>query len=119
MEKYNLSEEEKQKAIAEIINNFDFVKAHAIMEMLDITFPNGIRKSGRHIPTIEELKEDAKKTLEEAWKERVMWEGISEEDRITGLGDWCGHMMVDILEDSLELQFMPIISDYYFDSEEG
>jgi hypothetical protein len=52
----------KQKMIDEIIDNFDFVKCHVVMTLLNWEW------AGRGIPTVEDLKVSAVNRLESAIK---------------------------------------------------
>ena len=109
------------KMTAEILDDFDFEKVQAIMVLLGITFPDypGEAKGGRHVPSVDELKTEAKQQLEEAWIDRSKWNDEPDHDKhITGVGGWCGHLMIDIFWDGFEMKFQPITSASYFEDNE-
>ena len=60
--------EEIQNKIDEILDNFDFVKVHKVMEHLDWKWSteNGVR-----IPTIQELRVEARGLLKSTIKENI------------------------------------------------
>ena len=103
----------------EILDGFDFEKAHAIIVLLGITFPDHVGSLERHTPSVDELKATAQSCLEKAWLDRMQWGEVDEEHKVTGVYDWCGHLCVDIMEDSFDMQFIPIKSASYFDDHQG
>ncbi len=101
--------------MTEIFNNFDFEKIQSIMVLLGITFPNPTDMyAPRHIPSVDELKFEAKHLLEEAWLKRSKWPNQSEEERADGVGGGCGCLSVEITWEGFELKFHPITSASYF-----
>ena len=111
-----MTKKQKTEMFAEILGGFDFEAARAVMVLFDITFPDEIgTPTPRHTPTVAELKADAERRLEEAWEELLKWPNQKEEERVHSIGSWCGHMMIDISEESLSLNFIPIASESYFE----
>lgn len=115
MEKPKMTIGVQSKMFEEILEDFDFEKAHAIIVLLDITFPDYIGSTERHTPTVDELKVTAHACLEKAWIDRMKWDEVDEEHKVAGVYDWCGHLYVDILEDSFDLQFIPIQASSFFE----
>lgn len=58
-----MTEKEKQKLIDEVIDNFDFVVVHDVMITLNW---NWYRNGKKSVPSIKELKEEAKFLLEQS-----------------------------------------------------
>ena len=71
----------------EILDGFDFEKAHAIIVLLGITFPDHVGSLERHTPSVDELKATAQSCLEKAWLDRMQWGEVDEEHKVTGVYD--------------------------------
>ena len=108
----------REEMSLEILSNFDFEKVQAIMVLLGITFPDypGAFKEMRHVPSVEELKVEARMLLERAWLERAKWKDEPDtEKHVNGLGGWCGHLAIEISAEGFEMAFQPITSESYFE----
>ena len=98
-----------EKAIAEIMDNFDFDSTYRVMKLLDRKWIFGY--DGKRIPTVDEIKELTEGYLREAWK-------VAKSSGKKRKGECsCGGFEAARNGDLLSLKF--VIEEYHFITREN